>query len=82
MPVWQSAPLLMHTWADETVVFQKESGDTHLVDGLVAGALLCLQEGELDEADLAARLGVQTGTDFTAMLGQLAASGLIVCRAC
>ena len=81
MPVWQSAPLLMHAWADETVVFQRESGDTHLVDGFAARVLLCLQEGALDETDLAARLGVEAGTDFTDMLGQLAASGLITCQA-
>ena len=77
MPVWQSAPVLMRTWADETVVFQRESGDTHLVDRYAGRVLLCLQDGALDEKDLAARLGVQAGVDFTDMLGQLAASGLI-----
>lgn len=81
MPVWHSAPLLMHTWANETVVFQRESGDTHLVDAGAARVLLCLQEGALDETDLAAWLGVQAGADFTHMLGRLAVSGLIACRA-
>lgn len=80
MSIWQRAPLLIRSWQGETVVFHRESGDTHLVDELTARVLRRLDAGALDEAQLAACLDVEGGADFRDMLNHLAASGLISCR--
>lgn len=81
MAVWLRAPLLVRAWDDETVVYHRESGDTHLVDGLTAHVLQCLEITPLGEADIAACLDVEPGPELTALLTRLEASGLIACRA-
>ena len=80
MPVWQCAPFLMQTWEGETVVFQRESGDTHLVDELTARVLRCLEGGPLAETRLADCLALRVEPDFQEMLRHLESSGLISCR--
>lgn len=71
----------MQTWDGEAVVFQRESGDTHLVDELTACVLRCLEGGgPLAETRLADCLDLRVEPDFQEMLRHLESSGLISCR--
>lgn len=61
--LWQIAPghaLLLHTWGDEYVIFDKASGDTHLVSEPAGSLLECLQLGSASFEHLAKHVFGQT----------------------
>lgn len=61
--LWQIAPgheLLLHTWGDEYVIFDKASGDTHLVSEPAGSLLECLQLGSASFEHLAEQVFGQT----------------------
>jgi len=41
--VWKTFPLVWVTWGEESIVFNKSSGNTHLVNSMAARILLLLQ---------------------------------------
>ena len=47
-------------WDSDWVVFDVASGDTHQIDELTACALLCLEEGPLDDEALVAEVAAAT----------------------
>lgn len=58
-------------WADEWVVFDEASGNTHLMDPLTACALLCLEDGPLAGAALASEVAEATELPAEALHGAL-----------
>lgn len=61
--LWQIAPgreLLLHTWDDEYVIFDKASGDTHLLSEPAGSLLECLQLGTASFEHLAEHVFGQT----------------------
>ncbi len=50
--------LLQKDWAQDTTVYSRLTGETHLLSALPAEVLRMLTEGEKSEAELAAAMGV------------------------
>ena len=60
--------MVWRTWDDESVVFDSESGETHLLDVVSREALSCLQGATLDIGELcgamAERLDVENDDEL------------------
>ena len=75
----------MHTWQDETVVYNDRSGDTHLLGESATALLTLLRAGRASSAALGAALcsafaltpGDELDADLAQLLEQLRRFGLV-----
>lgn len=72
--VWRAAPLLTKSWEDGFVVYNVESGNTHLLNPIAGQALNCIAESPIDARGLARRLAAQAGLESDGELDDNVAS--------
>ena len=65
---WKVARIVSKSWDDGVVVFNLDSGSTHLLNPTAAQALKCLEETPCDARVLSERLASQTALDSDAEL--------------
>ena len=59
-PIWRLSPgaeLHRRVWGEECLVFNRESGDTHLLDSVAAYGLACFEASQHDLESLSIALG-------------------------
>ena len=68
--VWRAANLLMESWEDGVVVYNLESGSTHLLNPTAGEVLGCLAAAPANATDLSRRLAVQSDVEYDHELDQ------------
>jgi PqqD family protein of HPr-rel-A system len=69
---WRLSPgavLTWRSWGDEYVVFNAQTGDTHLLDTVGREGLLCFEEACLDQAEICRRLATRLEIEPDEQLG-------------
>ena len=88
LQAWQlrrGEPFLHRSWAGETVLFDPESGDTHLLDEASFGVFTCLDDGPLTLEELSQRVATyldiphdrQLLSYVSEVIGRLSDKGLV-----
>ena len=84
-PVWRAANLLTKSWPDGVVVYNLESGNTHLLNPIAGQVLKLLAEAPADSTRIARQLADQIylasdaelDYNVASLLNQLDSLGLI-----
>jgi PqqD family protein of HPr-rel-A system len=61
--IWRTYPLSLKSWGDESVIFNKSSGSTHLVKPIAAKVLAFLQSQPSSAAEIAERVAAEIELD-------------------
>ena len=83
--IWRVANLLMKSWDDGVIVYNRDSGTTHLLNPTAGQVLYCLADSHCSAAELSHRLALQNDLESDAeldhtiedLLKQLDSLGLI-----
>jgi len=61
--VWRTYPLLRKSWGDESVVFNRSSGNTHLINPTAAKILAIVQSQATSAEEISQRIATELELD-------------------
>ena len=61
--VWRTYPLIWKSWAEEYLVFNKASGNTHLITPIAARALRLLENAPVTVGEIAKKMATEADVD-------------------